>query len=311
MPNPENFSSKHFKLEKIAPGVYAALHQAGGAAIGNAAIIDLGDSTLVLDTFISPAGAKDLRLAAQSLTGKPVSYVFNSHYHNDHIRGNQVFPEATIISTAKTLQLFETSVQEELAWDQEVAPKLYHKYREALNQTQDPAERANIRFLLDYYRVLAESLDGLKICKPQQSFENQLTLNGQTRSVELLCYGGGHTASDGFIYLPQEGVLFLSDLLFVGCHPFLADGHPENLIAILEKVSLLDAAILVPGHGPVGSKKDLDLMIEYVQWLAGASDLLEEIQTDDLPAPFNTWELEHFFRISLGFMSRWQAQNST
>jgi cyclase len=308
MEQAENFVSEHFRLETVGRGLVAAIHQESGAAIANAGIIDLGDSTMVFDTFISPAAAKDLRQAAEILTGRPVSYVFNSHYHNDHIRGNQEFPDAQIISTSKTFDLIQTDGMEELAWDQANAPKQYQHYQTEFDSSQDQTQREQIRFWLDYYRVLAQSLEGLRICEPQLTFEDRLILSGSERTVELLSYGGGHTGSDGFLYIPDEGVLFLSDLLFVGCHPFLADGHPDNWIAILEKIKRLDAAVLVPGHGPVGSKEGLDLMIDYIQMTADAAKHAAEGMTPKLPPPFNAWQFDRFFQINLGFMARWQTQ---
>lgn len=302
-----NNFSKHFTLEKIGHGVYAAIHRESGAAIGNAGIIDLGDSTLVFDTFISPAAAKDLRQAAENLTAKPVTYVFNSHYHNDHIRGNQEFTDAQIISTVKTLELLRTDGMQELAWDQANAAKQYQQYQAKFENSQEQAEREKIVFWMDYYRVLAESLAGLRICEPQHTFEDHMALSGSTRSVELLCYGGGHTGSDGFLYIPDAGVLFLSDLLFVGCHPFLADGHPENWMAILERIKSLDAELLVPGHGPVGSKQDLDFVIDYIQMTADAARHITAEETPQLPPPFDTWLFDQFFQINLGFMTRWQS----
>ena len=63
--------SKHYKLEKLADGIYAAIHNnEGGYAICNAGIIDLGDKTIVIDPFISPAAARDLKQHAEYLTGK-------------------------------------------------------------------------------------------------------------------------------------------------------------------------------------------------------------------------------------------------
>ena len=54
------FGSKHFQLQQVAEGVYAAIHIDGGAAIGNAGIVDLGDRTLIYDTFFTPQTAEDL-----------------------------------------------------------------------------------------------------------------------------------------------------------------------------------------------------------------------------------------------------------
>jgi len=75
----------------LADGVYAALHVEGGYAIGNAGIIDLGDRTLIFDTCLNPRAAKDLQMAAKTLTGRPVDSVINSHWHHDHTWGNQIF----------------------------------------------------------------------------------------------------------------------------------------------------------------------------------------------------------------------------
>ena len=64
--------TKHFRLERLVEGIYAAIHVDGGAAIGNAGIVDLGDRTLVYDTFFTPQAGEDLRAAAEALTGRPV-----------------------------------------------------------------------------------------------------------------------------------------------------------------------------------------------------------------------------------------------
>jgi len=45
--------SKHFQIERLADGVYAAVASEQGYAICNAGIIDIGDRTILFDTFIS------------------------------------------------------------------------------------------------------------------------------------------------------------------------------------------------------------------------------------------------------------------
>jgi cyclase len=67
-------TSEHFELERLADGVYAAIATVDGAAYGNAGIVDLGEQTLVFDTFDSPRAADDLRVAAETLTGRPATY---------------------------------------------------------------------------------------------------------------------------------------------------------------------------------------------------------------------------------------------
>lgn len=98
------FSSKHLELEKLRDGIYAAIAKSGGGAVGNAGFIDLGGRTLVLDTFNTQQVAEDLRWVAEKVTGCSVTWVINSHWHGDHIRGNQVFKDCKILSNEKTYQ---------------------------------------------------------------------------------------------------------------------------------------------------------------------------------------------------------------
>src|SRR5690348_9930601 len=83
-------TSPYFHLERLAEGVWAAIVARGTGAWGNTGIVALGEKTLVFDTFLTPAAARDLRAAAEALSGQPVAYVVNSHYHMDHIHGNAV-----------------------------------------------------------------------------------------------------------------------------------------------------------------------------------------------------------------------------
>lgn len=294
-----NFDSDHFTLFELVPGVFAAIHKEGGGAIGNAGIIDLGDKTMVFDTFISPFAAQDLKVAAEKLIAKPVSIVVNSHYHNDHIRGNQVFEETEIISTEVTLELIKTEGREEFAWDNENAPRIF---KELSEQGGDPVA-------IDYYRVIAESLPGLEMVLPTKTFKDRLEIVGSARKVELVSYGGGHTGDDAFLILPDEKIAFLADLLFVQSHPFLADGDPDALCEYLEKIMQLDLEVLVPGHGPVGEMGDVGLLRDYVRAMIDLSEDLvstgkrmEDISLDLIPAEYRSWLFRNFFRANLTFL---------
>src|SRR5512142_3305829 len=120
--SPMPFHSDHFTTYQVSDGVFAAIATTGGAAISNAGIVDLGGRTLVFDTFMTPEAALDLRRAALGLTGREADLVVNSHYHNDHIWGNQVFdPGILIASTSQTLKLMQTAGREEIRWANEVS----------------------------------------------------------------------------------------------------------------------------------------------------------------------------------------------
>jgi cyclase len=109
------FSSKHFNLEKVSEGIFAAIAKDGGGSVGNAGFVDLGGKTLVFDTFNTQQAAEDLRKIAENITNQPVSWVINSHYHGDHIRGNQVFKDCNIVSTYTTLNQMKETHPERIA----------------------------------------------------------------------------------------------------------------------------------------------------------------------------------------------------
>jgi cyclase len=100
----------HAKLVDVGPGVKAAIAIPDRGAVGNAAIVDLGEEILVVDTHVTPAAARELRAEAG-----PVRWVLNTHWHADHVLGNGEFPDATIVSTVRTRELMATVGAERLA----------------------------------------------------------------------------------------------------------------------------------------------------------------------------------------------------
>ena len=98
----------NFELFEVADGVWAAIVDDDLPAVGNAAIVDLGDDTLVFDTTLSFQLAQRLRQEARRLTGRDPGLLANSHWHGDHMLGNQSFTGILIVSTARTKELIET-----------------------------------------------------------------------------------------------------------------------------------------------------------------------------------------------------------
>lgn len=58
------FHSRHFNCEPVAEGIYVLEAKEQGGAMSNAGLIDMGDHTLIFDTFNTPQAGKDLREAA-------------------------------------------------------------------------------------------------------------------------------------------------------------------------------------------------------------------------------------------------------
>ena len=300
-------------------GVYAAVASEQGYASCNAGIIDIGDRTIIFDTFISPDPAKDLLKAAKRLTPQNVIRVVNSHYHNDHIRGNQVFPpDVDILSTATTLEGIIHKEPETIKWEKENIPKALADAKSKLMLEKDPKRRRALTLSSVYYEAILKSHPKLVTRLPNVTFEGSLVMQGPRRRVELLTLAG-HTDSDLVLILPDEKIAFMSDLLFVNYHPYLAGCSPELFRKSLREVGRLGVQTLVPGHGPVGGPSDLLLLDQYIQTLESiARDMvkmgkpLEEIRIQPVPPPFDDWSLffEDLFAMNLGFLYKYFSRNA-
>jgi len=309
--------SKHFRFERLTDGVYAAIHIDGGWGISNAGIVDLGDLTLVFDTGLTPEAGRDLRALALALTGKESDYVLMSHYHNDHIRGSQVFAESVAVSTARTRELIVTLGQDELEADRKNAPERVETMK-AFARSDDLKKVSQATFFLPYWHGILATLPETRLRLPELTFRNRLTFHGSQRSAVLIETSLGHTESDCMLLLPQDGVVFCGDLLFVKGHPYLGDGNPESLLSILGKLKNLKARTYVPGHGPVGNKEDLDKMTLYIRTLIEQAHKVlarggteEDAVMEPVPEPFADWILaQPFYESNLRFLYGRLARSS-
>lgn len=304
------FKSSHFELQELAEGVFAAIHREGGGAQSNAGIIDLGDRVLVFDAFISPAAAADLRDAAAALTSRPVSALINSHYHNDHTWGNQAFAkDVPIISTAKTRELIATDGAEENRSFAANSEERLDALIARLEQEKDEAARRLISYSITYYRTIMDALAELEVRLPNLTFVDRMDFHGPRRTAQLICYGGGHTGSDSILYLPEERIIFMADLLFIGTHPYLGDGDPDDLRRTLARVMELPADTLVPGHGPVGRPEDVKPMLGYLDRLEALVEeaitkgmTQEDVAALPMPEEYRDWIFPGFFPSNLSFL---------
>jgi len=302
--------SKHFQIERLADGVYAAIASEQGYASCNAGIIDIGDRTILFDTFLTPEAARDLLNATEQLTSNKITHIINSHEHNDHIRGNQVFgSDVDIISTVLTREAIARNEPENIKSEKKTILKEIMDAQSKLDAEKDPKRRRELAFLICEMQGVSKSHCELKTRLPNITFEHKLIIHGTERTVELLPFAG-HTASDVILYLPKEKIAFMSDLLFVNIHPYLASGSPEQWKQSLADVQALGVQVAVPGHGRVGKSTDLSAMLQYIQSLENiVVDMIksgkpaEQASFEPIPSPFDTWLcFENFFVANLKFL---------
>ncbi len=79
--------------------------------------------------------------------------------------------------------------------------------------------------------------------------------------------GPAHTWGDMVAYLPEHKILFAADLAFFHLVPYCHNAYISKWIESIDKVMKWDVDVIVPGHGPVGGKKDLAESAAYFRFL--------------------------------------------
>jgi len=306
-------TSRYFRLERLGEGIFFAIATPGSGSMGNAGILDLGAETLIFDTMLTAAAARDLRAAAERLTGRAPRYVVNSHFHGDHTIGNIVFDDATIIATAPTAALITNENDQFLRELREHGAELDAQARVEAAAASDPAVRRDIEEQSDDFAALAREAHTTRSRQPNITFESRLSIHGGRRDAQLISWGGGHTASDAVLYLPTERILFSGDLIFYRCHASIASGDPAEWLRILGEMERLDIAALAPGHGAVASRAAIAEQRAYLEALLGlalqaveAGKTAEEAAKTSIPAAYRDYGFASGFAQTIQALTTYQ-----
>jgi cyclase len=290
-----NIKTSYFSLEELSEGVYAAIAKKGEGAMGNSGFIDIGNGVVIFDTFTTPNAATELRKVAEDITQKEIKYVFNSHYHGDHTLGNQIFDDVTIISTHITRDLHRNkNTINEPNKEMEEMKQYLNQLERRIESEGNSVVRTSIENQVKEISKVCESIPDLRIELPSLTFEDKLVIHGKTRKVEFYCFGGGHTPSDAFLYLPNEKIAFMGDIVLENLHPPIY--HSQEFINNLLKVSEMDIDKIVPGHGKVVTKDQIDIILNYLYHLNAIvksalkkGQPLEQLLSVDTPEEYYYW----------------------
>jgi cyclase len=297
---------EHFRIEELAPGVHAAIATAEGFGLCNSGIVDLGGARLVFDAMLTPQAGEALGNAARRLTGGPVDFLVNSHYHGDHVRGNGAVAAQHIVSTHRVRELIIERAAAAIASDRVEATGELENLRSGKTPAT-PAERAVYE---GWFEGILATPPDWAVTPPDVTIGQELILQGSRRRARIVSFGGGHSPSDVLVHLPDDGIVFLGDLLSIGFHPCLWDGDPEGLVRILGEVRGLRADRALPGHGPIGGEPELRLMEQYLATLRRLardqrSEGARHGSSDPAPPPppFDGWKFRSFFDQNLAFVA--------
>lgn len=256
--------TEYFTLIELADGVYAAIEKENNTG-SNAGFIDLGNCTILFDTFLNLEAARELKKASEQITGRTPAYVINSHSHTDHFIGNCLFDDNTRIMSSVPVRDIIKTAKEEFATEREQYGKRIMEIEAALKTERNKDSIANLNNELLFLRNLVKPEVEIKV--PDMTIDKELILYGSKRKVQLIVQDIAHSPGDTIAYLPDDQICFMGDLLFNQSHTWLGSGNPEKFLEVLEDILRKDAEIFVPGHGRVACRADVSAEIQYINEL--------------------------------------------
>jgi cyclase len=225
-------AASDFALQKIADGVWAAIVNDEGKAGGNAGFVIGDGGVLVIDTFQDPEPAAALLAEIRKITQLPIRFVVNTHYHLDHVNGNDVFAAAGAVIIS-------------------------HKNARGWIRTE------NIK-MIDPPVTAEKKARVQSIALPNLVYDTALDLYLGSRRVNVRYYPG-HTGGDSVVSVPDAHVVFCGDLLWKDHIPNLIDASTPQWIQTLDAMQKdYGESTWVPGHGGVAKAADIVTFKKYL-----------------------------------------------
>lgn len=216
-----NFDAVQIKTIKVAQNIYMLEGQGGniGVSVGD-------DGVLLIDDQFAPLTPKVLD-AIKSITDKPVRFLINTHYHWDHVGGNENLGKAGVLIVA------HDNVYKRMTTNQVVR---------IMKQDIPPYPKAAL---------------------PVITYNDAVTYHINGDDVTAYHIPPAHTDGDSIVRFHNANVVHTGDVFASGRYPFIDvennNGSVMGIVRAMDKLipTLDDFTKVIPGHGPVSTKRDV------------------------------------------------------
>ncbi|HRH59684.1 MAG TPA: MBL fold metallo-hydrolase, partial [Chitinophagaceae bacterium] len=257
----QGFDSVEIKTVKITHKIYM-LEGAGG----NIGVLTGNDGIVLIDDQFAPLSEK-IKAALKAISDKPVKFLINTHFHGDHVGGNENFGNEGAVIVAHDNVRMRLTREEFLA---------------AFNMKTEPSP----------YNAL-----------PKITFTDTITLHVNGETLQVIHIKNAHTDGDAIIYFKESNVIHTGDVFVRYGLPFIDQEHGGNINGMINGVNTIiamsnDNTKIIPGHGDVATKKDaadFNAMLEKIRnKIADAikkgktlKQITDENQFTEYPAAFD------------------------
>lgn len=236
----DSFDKVEIKTIKLGHGIYMLMGSGGniGVSVGD-------DGVFMIDDQFAPLAPK-IKAAIAELSKKPVKFMINTHWHYDHVGGNESLAKDGVIIVA------HNNVRKRMSKD---------GFIKAFNK-KVPASPA--------------------VALPIITFSDEVTFHLNSLDIEVVHKSNAHTDGDSLVIFKSANVIHMGDTFFNGLYPFIdasSEGSINGMIKAADYVLSIadDKTKIIPGHGPLGDKKSLK---SYRDMLVTVRDRMQKLMDE-------------------------------
>jgi cyclase len=190
-----------------------------------------------------------------------VRYVVNTHWHDDHVMGNQAYADAY-----PGVQFIAHPLTRQDIVDHAFANNAYvldligadllriGRYLETgigrEGKPMTPEQRTRAQRAYDNRVEMLADRKVFRAVPPTVDVADSITLTRGSREIQVRFLGRGNTRGDLVVYLPKERILATGDLV-VAPVPYATNVYAQEWIKTLDRLMMIPAVTILPGHGPV------------------------------------------------------------
>jgi len=105
--------------------------------------------------------------------------------------------------------------------------------------------------LIDQMQRANLPADVQRVRMPSATYRDRMTFYLGGKEIQVLHFGNAHTKGDSVLFVPQDRIVYMSEVFFNEEFPNMAGGYGVSWVKVLDAVRALDADIFIPGHGPI------------------------------------------------------------
>jgi len=243
----------------------------GHIICNNVLAVSTKKGIVIIDTGYYPQSAVYLRELIEKEFGRSdIAYVINTHWHWDHINGNQAFEDVKIIaheSIVPAIQQLEKGLQFFINQRKE-------RVRDWTNTLKDAPPGSELELTAKgwsyaHQRFIDEFDQGFKIVYPAITFKDRLILDMGDLKLELIYFPGFHSDNDILVYIPDEKILACGDLFYHNSLPAIKHSAVRNIpkwLAITDPLLADTNSVkyIIPGHGTLLSYQEVKEQWDYI-----------------------------------------------